>query len=499
MKVHFKIGVLLLLIANVVFAQGNFIKDSLDNYIQREMKNWRLPGMAIAIVKDGKVIFIKGYGYADKIKKTPVTENTVFQIASCTKAFTGTSLALLEHYGKLSLEDKVKKYLPYFKMNEECLTQQINIRDVLSHRIGFGTFQSDFINFNSSKSRRALIENMSTITPKYGFREAYGYCNMGFVCAGEIIPAVCDTSWDDYLKCHFFIPLEMKNTSSLQKDFFAATHASKAYSMIDTSIVEVEAMKLDNLGPAASISSTVNDMSKWLLMQLANGKYNNKQVLPTDVIANTRRSNIIVGDGEGNGNGNNFETYGLGWFLKDEGAKKVVLHAGGVNGFLSNTVLIPEENTGFVVLTNSDAQYFYEALTKVLIRDITKQSFVDYSKQYYSYFKDKTVREQKNIEEMRKKVAAYKPIASEYKKLEGIYSNKQYGTLTVTAKDKYAEVNFEFHPGYKAKIRFITANSLMIEYQDATLGVQEIKCDEKTIEIKVNPSLDMDPYLFTKK
>ncbi len=496
MKFYLKISALLLM-ANVTFAQTNFIKDSLDNFIKREIKHWRLPGLAIAIVKDGKVAFMKGYGYADKNKKTPVTENTVFQIASCSKAFTGTSLALLEQYGKLRLDDKVIKYLPYFKMNEQWLTQQITIRDVLSHRIGFGTFQSDFTNFNSTKSRKQLIENMVNVTPKHGLREAYGYCNLGFITAGEIIPAVCDTSWDDYLKHHFFIPLEMKSTSSLQKDFFTSANASKAYTIVDTALIEIEAMALDNVGPSASVSSSVNDMSKWLMMQLADGKYNNKQVVPANVISNTRISNTIVGEGEGNGN--NFENYGLGWFLKDEGSKKVVMHDGGVNGFLSKTVLIPEENTGFVILTNSDAQYLFEALGKTLIRDITNQSYNDYNTLYYGYFTNRAQREQKKVEKTRGKVLAYRSKAEEYKKLEGTYYNKQYGKITVTAKDKYAEIDFEFHPQYKAKVQFSGPSSLMIEYKDVTLGVQEIKCDDKTIEIKVNPSLDMDSYLFTKK
>lgn len=496
MKNFLKILVLLLLVDSG-FAQINFINDSLDIYIKREMKRWRLPGMAIAIVRDGKVIFMKGYGYADKAKKTMVNENTIFQIASCTKAFTGTSLALLEKYGKLKLDDKVKTHLPYFKLNEECLTQQVTIRDALSHRMGFSTFQSDFINFNSTKSRKHLIENMALIKPKHGLREAYGYCNMGFVAAGEIIPAVCDTSWDDYLKYHFFIPLDMKNTSTLQKDFFAASNASKAYSMFDTAIVEVEAMHLDNMSASASISSSVNDMSKWLIMQLANGKYNNKQIVPAEVIDATRESNTIVADGEGNGN--NFETYGLGWFLKDEGSKKVVLHSGGVSGFLSNTVLIPEKNTGFVILTNSDAQYFFEALTKVLIRDITEQKFQDYSKNYFSYFKERSLSQQKTLNALREKVRVYKSNADEYKKLEGAFYNAQYGKITVVAKDKHAEIDFEFHPMYKAKVQFSGQGTAMISYMDPTLGIHEIKCDEKTIEIKVNAELDMDSYFFTKK
>ncbi|HRD40714.1 MAG TPA: serine hydrolase domain-containing protein, partial [Bacteroidia bacterium] len=119
------------LVSMSLFAQGNFIKDSLDVFVNREMKRWNMPGMAIAIVKDGKVIVAKGYGYADVAKKIPATENTVFQIASNSKAFTGTSLALLEHYGKLKLTDPVKKYLPYFKMKDAYLTEHVNINDVL--------------------------------------------------------------------------------------------------------------------------------------------------------------------------------------------------------------------------------------------------------------------------------------------------------------------------------------------------------------------------------
>ncbi|HWY12631.1 MAG TPA: serine hydrolase domain-containing protein, partial [Bacteroidia bacterium] len=246
--------IILLLIANICLAQSNFIKDSLDIYINREMKRWNLPGLAIAIVKDGKVIVMKGYGVADVKKKTPVTENTVFQIASCSKAFTGTSLALLEYYGKLNLDDKVKKYLPYFKMSEDWRTEQITIRDVLSHRIGFGTFQSDFLNWNCNKSRKDLIANMLNVVPKYGLREHYGYCNLGFLTAGEIIPVVCDTTWDDYVKYHYFIPLEMKGTSSLYKDFMANANASKAYTMVDDVITELVPANVDKLGPAGSIT-----------------------------------------------------------------------------------------------------------------------------------------------------------------------------------------------------------------------------------------------------
>ena len=305
-----------------VNAQGNFIKDSLDAYVNREMKRWNLPGMAIAIVKDGKVIVMKGYGYANVADKIPVTENTVFQIASNSKAFTGTSLALLEHYKKIALNDKVKTYLPYFKMNESWRTDQISIADVLSHRIGYETFQTDLINWGSTKTRKALIENMVNVTPKFGLRETYGYCNMGYLVAGEIIPAVTDTSWDDYVRYHYFQPLGMKQSSTTYEGFMSTDkqNLSRAYTLVNTGISEIKPANVDNLAPAAGISSSVSDLSHWILMQLGNGMYLGKQVLPAEVITRTRESFFI--DNPVSRKGNNFNTYGLGWFLKDAYGKK---------------------------------------------------------------------------------------------------------------------------------------------------------------------------------
>lgn len=490
-----------LLVINSAIAQNNFINDSLDIYIKREMARWNLPGMAIAIVKDGKVIFMKGYGYSNVNTKTPVTENTVFQIASNSKAFTGTSLALLEHYGKLKLNDKVKTYLPYFKMHEEWKANEITIADILTHRIGYETFQTDLLNWNSTKSRKALIENMVNVTPKFGLREKYGYCNMGFLTAGEIIPAVCDTSWDDYLKYHYFMPLQMTQTNTKYADFINSDKASKAYTLVNYQITEIVPANVDNLGPAASVTSCVNDLSKWVIMQLNKGKYNDKQVIPEAVINRTRESFTIVNTKSRKGN--NFSNYGLGWFLNDAYGKKVVTHDGGANGFLSKTVLVPEDNFGFVILTNSDAQYLFEALGVQLLNELTKQPYNNVSAMYYQGFKEGYDEDLETVKKLRETVSKYKPVKDSYKKLAGIYSNKVYGKIAIEAKDNFAEVSFEFHPNYKGKLHYLNNYTLMIEYNDPTLGIKEIKFSDEgaqtTIEIKVNDFIDMDTYLFTKE
>ena len=162
--------------------QPAFITDSLDSYIQREMKRWQIPGLAIAIVKGDKVVATKGYA------------NTLFMIASNSKAFTGTSLALLEKNGQLNLNDKVIDYLPYFAMHDPAITKMVTVEDVLSHRLGLETFQGDFVTWDSDLGRKKLIENFKNNIPVYDFRDTYGYCNMGFLVAGEVIHAVTDTT-----------------------------------------------------------------------------------------------------------------------------------------------------------------------------------------------------------------------------------------------------------------------------------------------------------------
>ena len=487
----------LLLITKVSLSQGNFIKDSLDIYINREMTRWNLPGLAIAIVKDGKVVLMKGYGYADATKKIPVTEKTEFQIASNSKAFTGTSVALLEHFGKLKLDDLVKTHLPYFKMQDDYLTNHVTIRDILSHRIGYETFQSDLINWASTKTRKELVENMANVTPKFGFREKYGYCNMGFVTAGEIIKAVSDTTWDDYLKFHYFQPLGMTRTGTTYQNFITSVNASKAYTLLNGNLFEILPSKVDNIGAAGSMTSNVNDLSKWVMMQLGNGTYNGKEIVPAKVIQETRNSNTIVS--RKSRTGHNFMNYGLGWFLADAYGKKIVEHDGGANGFLSKTVLIPEENFGYVILTNSDGQSLFDALSEQIINDLNKQPYTNISATYYGYFKEGYDEEQAAIKKLRVEVEAYKVPGDAYKKLVGTYTNKVYGKIFIEAKDGYAEVSFEFHPQYKGKIRFKNSNTMVIEYNDASsLGVKEIKVSDKSIEIKVTDFVDMDTYLFTK-
>lgn len=497
---RFFTSILLLTIIGTAGAQTNFIKDSLDTYIRREMERWQLPGLAIAIVKNGKVEVMKGYGYTGTDRKTMVTEQTVFQIASNTKAFTGTSLALLEHYGKLKLNDKVVKYLPYFKLNEDWKTRETSIADVLTHRIGYRTFQSDLLNWGSNRTRRELIENMANVVPVYGFRERYGYCNAGYLTAGEIIPAVCDTSWDDYLKYHYFLPLGMSNTSTHHSDFLKSDKAAKGYTLLDGQLTEIVPANIDNIGPAGSITSCVSDLSKWVMMQLDNGKYGNKTIVPENVIARTRQSFMVVSTDSRKGR--NFSNYGLGWFLADADGKKVVTHDGGATGFLSKTLLVPEENFGFVILSNLDEQYFFEALGQQLLDDLLKRPYKNLSAAYYESFKEEQAEKAAEKKTLSQKAKAYKPVKNAYTEVMGTFYNKVYGRISIEPKVNSAEISFEYHPQYKGYLVFTGPDTFMLSYNDPSLGVKEVKWGNETgtptLEIKVSDFLDRETYVFKR-
>ncbi|RPI70502.1 MAG: class A beta-lactamase-related serine hydrolase, partial [Ignavibacteriales bacterium] len=172
----------------------SFITDSLDAYVEEALTTWQIPGIAVCVVKDGEVVLSKGYGVREAGKDDKVDENTLFMIGSNTKAFTGTALALLEHDGKLSMDDKVQKYLPDFTMKDPWVAKELNLTDIVSHRMGMETFQGDFMYWTSDLTMDKVIQKFGQLTPTYGFRTKWGYTNAGYAIAGKIIEKVSGKS-----------------------------------------------------------------------------------------------------------------------------------------------------------------------------------------------------------------------------------------------------------------------------------------------------------------
>ena len=482
----------------------SFVKDSLDDYVNRALVDWQIPGVAVCIIKDGKVVVMKGYGVKDWDTKEKVDENTLFMIGSNTKAFTATALAMLDAEKKLSLDDKVTKWIPEFKLDNKAAGEQAIIRDLLCHRIGFRTFQGDFTYWTSNLTRSEVIEKMSHIKATYPFRTNWGYTNAAFLTAGQIIPKVTGMQWEDFVKQKIFDPLDMKTTLALSKDFPNAPNKCSPYTMAEGKVIKIPFCLIDNLAPAGSIGSSVNDMSHWVMMQLDNGKYNGQQVVPASAIAQTRTPHSILGNGGVFFNEGHFSLYGLGWFMQEYCGRKIVAHTGGVNGFVTSVTLIPEEKLGILVFTNTDQNEFYEALKWDIMDAYFGKPYRNYSNVYLSQFKLQFMIDQKKDKMLKDTAAMHLKTELPLAAYKGNYFNTVYGKMSVVLENGELKMKFSHHPNMYAKLESLGGDRFYATFTDPEIGkavfpfhVEQGKV--RSVTVKVADFVEYNPYEFTKK
>lgn len=484
--------------------RSKFVHDSLDYYVNRAMTDWRIPGAAVCIVKDNKIVLLKAYGIKELGQQDKVDINTLFMIGSNTKAFTATALAMLQERKKLSLDDKVTKYLPQFKLQNEAAGKMAIIKDLLCHRLGMRTFEGDFTFYNTNLSREQIIEKLGELKAAYPFRTKWGYTNAAFLTAGQIIPVVTGTPWEVYLRQNIFAPLGMTNTLALTADLPKSLDKTAAHTLIDGRLSAIPYCQIDGLAPAGGISSSINDMSKWVLALLNDGKVGQRQVIPEAAIAATREAQDIVGsvhhlDGE-----DNYELYGLGWFIQDYSGHRLVMHDGGVSGYLSSVTLVPKEHLGIVILTNTDQNLLFDALRWEIMDAYFGKNYLDYSGHYLKLFKAQQAAEAIADNRLKDTVAMNHPTALPLSAYTGKYENSFYGSATITpGEGNNLEMRFEHHTRMFAKLQPLGGNRFYVTFSDPVLGKAifpfTVKDGKVTgVRVKVANFVEYDPYDFTK-
>jgi CubicO group peptidase (beta-lactamase class C family) len=341
----------------------------LDAYVARVMKTFEVPGLSVAIVKDGKVVTTKGYGLRKLGESTPVDENTLFGIGSNTKAFTTAALATLVDQGKISWDDPVYERLPGFQMYDPYVSHEMTIRDLLTHRSGMGLGEGDLLFWpHTTFTRAEIIYRLRFMKPASSFRSRFAYDNLLYMTAGQIIPAVTGKSWEDCVREKILRPLGMTSTNLSNADFKAGDDYAWPHSKVDGKLQPIEFVNLDNAGPAGSINSSAAEMARWVLLQLNHGKIPGRE----DRIFSEKQSHemwsaqtiLPIGTGPSPlaARRPKFAAYGLGWGLSDYHGRKMVAHTGGVAGFVSRVMLVPEENLGVVILTNAEEAGAFDSI-----------------------------------------------------------------------------------------------------------------------------------------
>ena len=467
---YFKVTVVVLFfyitLFQPVFAQVN--TKSLDKYFAQALNDWEVPGMAVAVVKDGEIIFAKGYGVLEVNKKQKVDEHSNFAIASNTKAFISASLAHLVWEGKISWDDKVVEYLPYFALYDAYATQHATIRDLLSHRLGLGTYSGDVIWYKSEYTAEEVIKHIKYVPQAYELRAGYGYSNLMFITAGEVIKSVTGMPWDEFIQKHFLIQLEMERTVMSTNDLPKMDNIASPHKTINDEIMPIPWTNWDNMGAAGGIISNVSDMSKWMILQMNNG-LNGADTLfspNTQVDMWTPHNNYRVGLGsQKNMPSRHFNGYGLGWGLSDYQGKKMVSHGGGYDGMYSKLTMIPEEHLGVVVLTNAMTG-IATPITMKAIDEILDRGDRDWSKdalpgaeRYAAYKKNRIA----------KKVAAKNEGRSPSVPVEnfvGEYFDPFYGQVDIILEDGHLVVDFGPAPQLKANLSHWHFNTYKLDWKE---------------------------------
>ncbi len=323
----------------------------LDAFVARVLREFDTPGAAIAVVRDGRTVLAKGYGVRRSGAGEPVTERTLFQIASNSKAFTAGALAILVEDGKLRWNDRVVDVLPWFQLSDPYVTREMTVLDLLVHRSGLGLGAGDLLWFHSTYGRDEIVRRLRWVPLQNSFRATYNYDNVLYDVAGAVVEAVSGQTWDAFVRDRIFVPLGMSGSltsvAQLPPGDVAVPHGE-----VGGRLAVVPLDTADNLGPGGGILSSVADMARWIRVQLDSGKVDEGRRLWSP--ARTRElwtGRITLNPPAGA----NLAMYALGWNVYDFRGYKVVTHTGGLAGMISRVMLLPQLRTGFVILTNAES------------------------------------------------------------------------------------------------------------------------------------------------
>ena len=339
---------------------------TIDATVARAMKAFQVPGMAVGIVKDGKLVYAKGYGVRELGKPAQVDADTLFQIGSNTKAFTTAALALLVDAGKIHWDDKVIDYLPQFRMQDPYVTREFTIRDLLTHRSGLGMGAGDLMFFPATDfSRDEIIHGLRYLKPVSGFRSKFDYDNLLYMVAGQIIPAVTGKSWEDFVTERILDPLQMRSCAASYTRISDRSDVAAPHVVIKGELKAIPVLNMDAVGPAGTINCNINGMAKWLETQLAAGKMPTGQQLFTAERSEemwSMNTIIPVSPLFTTMYRTHFNGYALGWGVQDVLGYKKVAHTGGVLGSVTWVAMIPELQLGVLVFTNQESGMAMEAV-----------------------------------------------------------------------------------------------------------------------------------------
>jgi len=448
----------------------------LDDYVPKVLKEFNVPGIAVGVIKDGKLIFAKGYGVKDISTKEPVNANTLFQVASNSKAFTSACLAILVDQGKLDWNDRVIDKLPGFKMSDPYVTNEMRVQDLLCHRSGLSLGAGDLMYWPPSDfTRDQILYKLRYVPLSTSFRSTYAYDNILYPVAGELIKEISGISWEEFVQKNIFDQLGMSHSYTGVKQLMKTDNYATPYTLVDGKLTAVKMADWDNVTPAGGVITSVNDISKWVITQLDSGRISSidKRLFDKKETVQMWMPYINISLKKPppglSALKTNFNAYGLGWRISEYHSEKLVWHTGGLPGFLTRVTMVPDKKIGVIVFTNQESDAAFNTVTYFILDELLGTKDTNWLDEYIKLVKKSKSKVDEEITKMdslrNKDSKPSLPLA----KYAGTYNDKWYGTVSVKYDNGNLYMQFDHTPDLYGELEHWQYDTFVARWKDRTL------------------------------
>ncbi len=450
-----------------------------ETAIIKAMATFQVPGVAVAIIKNDQVVFSKGFGIVESGKKAKVNADTLFGIASNTKAMTTALIAGLVDEGKLTWRTKVIDIIPEFQMPDAYVTREFTIIDLLSHNSGLGLGAGDLTIWpETTLTNQDIIKALKYLPQTSSFRSEFAYDNLMYVIAGEVIAKVTGKTWQENIEQRIFKELGMKNTkSAFSKIAKSNKNVARAHVPLDGKLHVVGGNFLEKFSSAGSVASSVNDMSLWLKAQLKQGVYVEGDASNEKRLFSAKQSRAMwqartllsVSEATQRNDKTHFFAYGLGWFLNDYHGVKLIHHSGGILGMVSKVVLVPEENLAMVVLTNQQSGYAFNAIYRQILNEYLELPEKDWVEYYHGKQQKRLAKEKKRLSTAAAGVAKDSTPSLPLTNYAQTYVDNWYGEIHIEEAKGKLTMQFGHTPALHGTLEHHQYNTFIVRWDDRTL------------------------------